>query len=169
LSATLPRLLVLALAVVALDQATKHVVMWSIPFQTSRPVLGDLVRLTYIKNQGIAFGLFSNQRLPFSLVSIVAMLLILLALRRIPVEARAARYAMATILGGAAGNLIDRIRFREVVDFIDIGLGSMRWPVFNVADMAVTVGVLLFLLGTMFRSEQRGEKLGEEGAPLGPA
>lgn len=159
-----------AVAVVLLDQITKALVMWTMPFQTSRPVIDGFVRLTYIKNQGIAFGLLSDSQLPFAFVSVIAMILILVSLRRLPRDAAAPRYALAAILGGAAGNLIDRIRFGEVVDFIDIGVGTLRWPVFNLADVAVTTGVFLFVLGSVLKRDDPATRLEpKEGPSLGSA
>lgn len=144
--------------------------MWAMPFQTSRPVIDGVVRLTYIKNQGIAFGLLSDRQLPFALVSVIAMILILISLRRLPRDASAPRYALAAILGGAAGNLIDRLRFGEVVDFIDVGVGQLRWPVFNLADVAVTTGVFLFVLGSVLKRDDPATQLEpKEGPSLGSA
>lgn len=171
-------LVLVAGGVLLLDQVTKFLVMRSIPFEASIPIVGDFVRFTHIRNRGVAFGLLSDQGIPFAFVSLAAMLLIVLSLRRVPRDARALRLSLAAILGGASGNLIDRVRFREVVDFIEVGVGKLRWPVFNVADMAVTTGVFLFiavsLLGrrdkvALAESEPAGAQADEGGAPLGPA
>ncbi|MFN0151769.1 MAG: signal peptidase II [bacterium] len=168
--ASAARLCAVAGGVVLLDQLTKFIVMATLPFHTSRPVIGNVVRLTYIKNQGIAFGLLSDSGLPFAFVSIAAMLLILFSLRRLPKEAAAPRFAMAAILGGAAGNLIDRVRFGEVVDFIDIGIAHLRWPVFNFADVAVTTGVCLFVVGSVLKRDEQPPTVESEAGPsLGSA
>lgn len=168
--ASASRLGLIAGGVVLFDQLTKFLVMATIPFHTSKPVIGGVVRLTYIKNQGIAFGLLSDSNLPFAFVSIAAMILIVVSLRRLPKDAAAPRLAMAAILGGAAGNLIDRVRFGEVVDFIDIGIGHLRWPVFNLADVAVTTGVLLFVVGSVLkRDDQPTPVESKEGQSLGSA
>ena len=156
--------------VLALDQLTKFLVMQRIPFETSIPIVGDFVRFTHIRNRGVAFGLLSDQGIPFVFVSLVAMLLIVLSLRRVPREARTLRLSLAAILGGACGNLIDRVRFREVVDFIEVGVGRLRWPVFNVADVAVTTGVFLFIAASLLgRRESVPPDVDQGGAPLGPA
>ncbi len=170
MKASATRLCVVAGGVILLDQLTKFLVMATLPFHTSRSVIGSVVRLTYIKNQGIAFGLLSDSNLPFAFVSIAAMVLILVSLRRLPKDAAVPRLAMAAILGGAAGNLIDRIRFGEVVDFIDIGIAHLRWPVFNLADVAVTTGVCLFVVGSVLkRDDQPTPVESEEGPSLGSA
>jgi len=165
-------LLLFAIAggVLALDQLTKFLVMRRIPFETSIPIVGDFVRFTHIRNRGVAFGLLSDQGIPFVFVSLVAMLLIVLSLRRVPREARTLRLSLAAILGGACGNLIDRVRFREVVDFIEVGVGRLRWPVFNVADVAVTTGVFLFIAASLLgRRESVPPDADPGGAPLDPA
>jgi signal peptidase II len=163
-------LLAVAFGVLLLDQVTKHFVMERIPFGASISIAGDFLQFTHIRNRGVAFGLLSDQGIPFVFVSLVAMLLIVLSLRRVPREAQTLRLALAAILGGACGNLIDRLRFREVVDFIEVGVGRFRWPVFNVADIAVTTGVFLFIAASLLgRREAVRPDADEGGAPLGPA
>jgi signal peptidase II len=107
------------------------------------PVLGDVVRLTLVHNTGAAFGLFPGSRLPFIIVSTLAIAVVLFLFTRDAYRGVPQRVLLGCILGGAIGNLVDRVRLGWVVDFIDVGLGSARWPVFNVADSAVTVGVIL--------------------------
>lgn len=152
--------------VLLVDQVTKFLVIENIPLRTSMPVISDFVRLTHIRNPGVAFGLLGDKGIPFVLVSLVAMVLIVVSLGRVPPTAHLLRFSLASILGGASGNLIDRIRFREVVDFIEIGIGSLRWPVFNVADVAVTTGVCLFLVGSLRgrRDQESVDSSGESGA-----
>jgi signal peptidase II len=165
LKSSAPLLGLLATAVLAVDQATKHVVMGSIPLGASVPLVADVLRFTHIRNRGVAFGLLGDRGIPFVLVSIVAMLLIVLSLRRVPRSAHMLRYSLAAILGGASGNLIDRVRFREVVDFIEVGVGRLRWPVFNIADVAVTTGVALFIFGSLWgRPRTGGEVAADAGA-----
>ncbi len=146
--------------------------MRQIPLDRTIPVLGDVLRFRHIRNSGVAFGLLGDSGIPFVFVSLAAMALVVVSLRRVPRGAHAVRYALACILGGACGNLVDRVRFREVVDFIDIGVGGLRWPVFNVADIAVTAGVLLFIAGSLVgrREPEAGAEKGsdEAGATVGP-
>jgi signal peptidase II len=143
-----------------------------IPLDGKIPVLGDVLRFRHIRNSGVAFGLLGNRGIPFVFVSLAAMALVLMSLRRVPRDAHTVRYALACILGGACGNLIDRIRLREVVDFIDIGVGDLRWPVFNVADIAVTAGVCLFIAGSLLGRREPGtedrKESDEAGAAVGP-
>ena len=129
--------------VLAFDQVTKEAVSSRLLLSEPVPVLGDFVRLTLVHNTGAAFGLFPGSRLPFIVVSLLAIAVVLYLVTREAYRGLPQRVLLGCILGGAIGNLVDRVRLGWVVDFIDVGLGSARWPVFNVADSAVTVGVIL--------------------------
>jgi signal peptidase II len=144
-------LLATAAVVLVLDLATKSVANASLPPDRSVPVLGNLVRLTLVHNSGAAFGLFPGSGGAFVIFSIAAIGVILFLYWRLPAQSLLQLMAMGGLLGGALGNLHDRVRSGVVVDFIDIGLGTLRWPVFNVADIAVTAGVALLLLGVARR------------------
>jgi signal peptidase II len=136
----------IAAAVLGLDLATKR---WATQALAGAPpirVVGDLVRFTYVRNSGVAFGLGAGLPFPYYLFSIAAVLAILVLFVRGRVHGTARRLALALILGGALGNLVDRLSTGLVVDFIDIGLGRWHWPVFNVADSAVSIGVVMFAL-----------------------
>lgn len=132
-----------AAAVVALDQATKWVAASRLETGESVSVLSDFIRLTLVHNTGAAFGLFPGSRLPFIVVSVLAIGVVLYLFLRETYRSVTNRVLLGCILGGAVGNLVDRVRLGWVVDFIDVGIGTARWPVFNVADSAVTLGVLL--------------------------
>jgi signal peptidase II len=132
-----------AAAVLGLDQATKAIAAARLYPGTAVPLLGDVVRLTLVHNSGAAFGLFPGSRVPFILISILAIGVVLYLYLRDAYRTLANRILLGCILGGALGNLLDRVVRGRVVDFIDVGIGAARWPVFNVADSAVTVGVLL--------------------------
>lgn len=132
-----------AAVVVALDQASKHVASSRLEAGESVSVLGDFIRLTLVHNTGAAFGLFPGSRVPFIVVSVLAIGVVLYLFLRETYRSVMNRVLLGCILGGAIGNLIDRVRLGWVVDFIDMGFGTARWPVFNVADSAVTLGVIL--------------------------
>jgi signal peptidase II len=148
----LPVLLVTAALVVALDLLTKALASRLLLAGFPVPVLGDFVRLTLVHNTGAAFGLFPGSRVAFIVFSVLAILVIAVLYVRLPVKSRGELVALGALLGGALGNLHDRVRQGFVVDFIEIGVDRFRWPVFNVADIAVTGGVLLLLLVMARRS-----------------
>lgn len=165
----LPLLLGISAAVLALDLATKR---WATEALAGAPpirVIGDLVRFTYVRNSGVAFGLGAGFPFPYYLFSIAAVLAILVLFARGRVHGVGRRLALALILGGALGNLVDRLSTGLVVDFIDIGWGRWHWPVFNVADSAVSIGVVMFAL-TWPRHEPAAEvaTADREGGAAGP-
>jgi len=157
-------------AVVAFDQITKWLVDRLMDLHESRVLVEGLVSLTYVRNRGAAFGVFSDAELPhqsilFSLVSIAALCGIAAYAWRLPAASRLPQNALALIMGGALGNLLDRARLGHVVDFVDVFWGSHHWPAFNVADSAITVGVGLLILD-MVLSPEAGEAVrAEVGAP----
>ncbi|HEX2189997.1 MAG TPA: signal peptidase II [Longimicrobiaceae bacterium] len=135
--------------VLVLDIITKYVVQRTLRLYDPVPVLGDFFRLTYIFNRGAAFGLSlgEHSRWIFTVLTVLAVIGLFLWYRSTPSEDRTRLFALASVTGGAIGNLIDRIRSHQgVVDFLDIGFGDLRWPVFNVADIAVTCGAVLLAI-----------------------
>lgn len=141
----------LAAGVLVLDQVTKAWLTSFLAPGESVDVLGDLVRLVHARNAGGLFGILQGQALPFALVSIVVVGLIVLYHGR----GRRDPYLSITLgllLGGALGNLTDRIRLGSVVDFVDIGIGSLRWYTFNVADSALSLAILLLLAAAIWPS-----------------
>jgi signal peptidase II len=134
----------------------------------SRVVIEGLVHLTYVRNRGAAFGLFSDADLPFqsvlfSAVSLLALGAIAVYFVKLPDRSRLARMALALVMGGALGNLIDRARLGSVIDFVDVFWGPHHWPAFNVADSAISVGVVLLVLD-MLRAP-RAQPDAEAGVP----
>lgn len=139
------------------DQASKLYVDKVMSLHQSIPVLDGLFNLTYLRNRGAAFSFLSNAswRLPFFIVvTLVATVVIVVALKKMREEQRLAQAALAMIFSGAVGNLIDRIRMGEVIDFLDVYWKSYHWPAFNVADSLICVGVALVALD-MLREETR--------------
>lgn len=132
-----------------LDQLTKNIVVDRIAEGEIIPVV-PLFNLTLTYNKGIAFGILANlpessRLLVINLATIVALITVLFFLRRHFIGDKIAYFAMALIVGGAIGNVIDRALLGQVVDFIDVYYGQYHWPAFNVADSAVCVGVFLLL------------------------
>ena len=141
---------VVALAVVVLDQITKAIVEHTMQLHQSID-LTPFFALTYVRNTGAAFGILgampASVRLPlFLVVTIVALGVIISTLRKTPADRRWLVGAFGAIVGGAIGNLICRVRYGEVIDFLDAHWGDAHWPAFNVADSAITIGVAIVLL-----------------------
>ena len=137
-------------AIVIVDQLTKAIVDRTMPLHHSIPIIEEFLNLTYIRNTGAAFGMFAGShevfRRPFLIaVSIIAIGFILVMLRRLREDATGLVSALAFILGGAIGNLIDRIFYGEVIDFVDVYWSNYHWPAFNVADSFITIGVTITL------------------------
>ena len=152
------RLLAIVTAVIlVLDQATKLYVDSHFELYESVPVISGWFHLTYIRNQGAAFGILSNSalRVPFFIaVAVVALLVILWYLRQLRADQTLGAFALALIFAGALGNLIDRVRLGEVIDFLDVFWNHHHWPAFNVADSAICVGVAL-MVWEMWQEERR--------------
>ena len=143
----------IAVVVLVLDQWTKRWAVQNLAGREPVSVIGEFVRFTFTRNSGIAFGLGSGLPFPYAVFSVLAVVVILYLFLRHPQHSLARQVALALILGGALGNLVDRVRSGQVVDFILIGWRRWYWPVFNLADSAVTVGVLLFGLAWARQSE----------------
>ena len=148
--------------VVLSDIVTKWIAVRDLyPRGVPREVFGEVVRLTLVYNRGAAFGLNVGEysRWIFLVLTIAALVILAQLYRATPARDIARTLAIALVSGGAIGNLIDRIRGPQgVVDFIDIGIGDMRWPTFNVADMAVSTGAIL--LAWVLWGEERPERAG---------
>lgn len=144
-----PLVVAVTAGVLLADAVTKWVVQQTFYLGESVPVVGDAFRLTYVLNPGAAFGLHvgAHSRLVFGGLAFVAALIIVAIIRHTPESDRARLVCLALILGGAMGNLVDRVRHPAgVVDFLDVGVGTFRWPVFNLADVGVTSGAFLLML-----------------------
>ena len=146
-----------AFASVLLDQWTKHWATDHLAFREPVNVVGELVRFTYTRNSGIAFGMFAGKSFPFYIFSVVAALAVFWLWSRHPRLPWPRQLSLSLILGGAIGNLIDRVRHGEVVDFILLSWRGHEFPVFNVADMCVTCGVILFALVWTHEPHERTE------------
>ena len=152
--------IVIVVSVLLVDYTTKRLVQNSLTLYEQVDIIGDYVRLTYIFNPGAAFGIHVGDysRFLFLGLSIVALLALGGMYWATPTTDRSRLAAIALICGGALGNLIDRLRSaRGVVDYLDVGVGTIRWPVFNVADIAVTTGAVILAL-SLWNEERRIER-----------
>lgn len=145
---------------IVLDQLTKAWVLASLKLHEGFAVIDGFFNIVHVRNPGAAFGFLAGaspafRSVFFIAVTVAAILLILYYLRRTRIGETSLVFSLALILSGALGNLIDRVRFGEVVDFLDVYVGAHHWPAFNVADTAISTGAALLVL-LMFR-RRRGE------------
>jgi len=131
-----------ALIIVFLDQLTKYLIRMNFQLNQSVPLIKNIFHMTYVTNTGSAFGLFKRINPFFILFSVVVIIAIFYYLRKIAGNEKPLQFAVGLLLGGTIGNLIDRILYGAVTDFIDFRI----WPVFNFADSAVTISVMLLVL-----------------------
>lgn len=143
----------IALLIVLFDQITKYLVRGLMsPLETIK--IFPFLHLVSVRNEGAAFGLFKSfGNGSFIIVSLIAMVFVSYLL----MKKREDRVGLSLILGGATGNLIDRIVFGNVTDFIDVFFGRLHWPAFNVADSALTFGIIVLLVSSLFRHEGEGK------------
>ena len=130
---------------IVVDQVSKLIIRFNMNRGESFEVIGQFFQLTYIHNPGAAFGFNLGSPLIHTVISVVALFFLIYIYRNFEEEEVSGRYGISLVLGGAIGNIIDRIYLGEVVDFFDVGLGSYRWPIFNFADSFVTVGVFVLI------------------------
>ncbi len=150
-----------ALLVTALDQITKVIICQMLPLHARIEVVQNYFNIIHIRNAGVAFGLFKgfgSQYKALSLILVVAVTLFLFGflIAQMKKEPWLQTIGLALILGGAIGNLIDRFRLGEVVDFLDVHWRNLyHWPAFNVADSAITVGIILVIICELFVHKHR--------------
>ncbi|SDW04659.1 signal peptidase II Aspartic peptidase. MEROPS family A08 [Marininema mesophilum] len=154
------RYYIFAAAILLLDQATKWLVMKKMHLYESIPLWEGVFHITSHRNRGAAFGILQDQRWLFILVTCAVLAAIVFYLMRIGKSQPMLSWSLALILGGAIGNLVDRIRFGEVVDFLDFRY--INFAIFNIADSAICIGVALMLLVTLRQSEGESEGAAKE-------
>lgn len=151
-------LALLAGTIIVIDQVTKLSIMQSMRLHESIPIVQDFFSLTYIRNPGAAFGLLAGSSNAFRMVffgvtSVLALVLLGTILFRLPEKDWVGQLSISGVLGGAIGNLIDRLRYGEVIDFLDVYVNSYHWPAFNVADSAISVGVVFLIIHFAFEKK----------------
>lgn len=137
---------IIVTSVILLDQLTKFFALRFLSLNTPVPLIKNFLNLTLVHNRGAAFGLFQNQLLIFVLVSFFAIGLILYNLKN-KTNSIILKFSLSLILGGCVGNLIDRLRFGFVVDFLDLRI----WPVFNIADSVITIAAFFLTWELLFK------------------
>ena len=150
----------LIIIIVALDQWSKWAIKTSFQLYESKPVIQDVFHFTYVTNDGMAFGLsFPGGKHILLIMTILLTGFIVGFLWKEKDGHPLVKYGLALILSGAIGNLIDRLFYGKVVDFLDVMVGNFHWYIFNVADSAVTIGMVLFIIHSFLIEESSEEKL----------
>lgn len=150
----------ITIPLIVLDQATKLIIVRTMDLHSIIPVIPEFFDIVHARNQGAAFGVLrdSSIRLPFLIsVSLLASLVIFIVFRKLRADQKLSAWGLSLVLSGALGNLIDRVRLGEVVDFLSVHWRGHYWPAFNVADSAICIGVGLLAL-EMILEEKRKKK-----------
>lgn len=146
----------IAVAIVALDQLTKWLVVTSLGFEESRVVIKGFFNLVNWRNTGAAWGMFQDYNIVLAAVSVLTILVLYLFRHSLQLHRLSARIALGLIAGGIFGNLIDRMRVGYVIDFLHFYVNNFHWPAFNVADSAICIGVGLYIIATWRSGDQAG-------------
>lgn len=151
---------VISLFVIILDYITKKMIVNNLDLGEQISVIGNFFLITSHRNRGAAFGILQDQRIFFIIITIAILAGIVWYFNSVRKSARAILLiGLTLVFGGAIGNFVDRARFGEVVDFVQLNFGTYTFPIFNVADSAIVVGVILIILDTLIeiRKEQKGK------------
>lgn len=153
-------LLIFSVVILLLDQWTKYMVLQKLALYQRVEVIQGFFNLTHVRNTGGAFGIFGGEKgglgsIFFVVVSLIAIGAIVFLFFKVKENEKTLAFSFSLILSGAVGNLIDRLRYGEVIDFLDVHLSTYHWPAFNVADSAICVGIGLMALELLIRDSKR--------------
>lgn len=152
------RYYLLAFVIVIIDQLTKLWVITNMELRESITVIENFFYITSHRNTGAAWGIFAGKMTFFYIVTAVVIVFICYYIQKFAKDSLLTGLALGLILGGAVGNFIDRLFRKEVVDFFDIYIGSYNYPIFNIADSALVVGVILVLIATILDERKQRRK-----------
>ena len=149
-------LIIIIVSIIALDQWSKWAIKTSFNLYQSKPVIQDLLHFTYVTNDGMAFGLsFPGGKHVLLIMTILLTGFIIGFLWKEKNGHPLIKYGLALILSGAIGNLIDRMLYGKVVDFLDLMIGNFHWYIFNIADSSVTIGMILFIIHSIYIEQKK--------------
>lgn len=143
----------LIIGIILIDQLSKVYIQETMTVGMSLPIITDVFHITYIVNPGAAFGILENQRIFFIFIAIAMILVVAYIYPKIPSNSGFLRLGIALLVGGAIGNVIDRVKSGYVVDFFDFRI----WPIFNIADITIVAGVTLIIYSMVFLSNIKDE------------
>ncbi|MGB9824094.1 MAG: signal peptidase II [Candidatus Hydrothermia bacterium] len=140
--------LIIFFSIFALDRITKYLVLSLVPYGKEVKVVGEVLKITHVHNPNSLWSLSLGQRFPYVAIGIGAIIfLVILVVDALRHGQRRYAYLYSLLMAGVAGNITDRIKFKEVIDFIDIGISpTLRWPVFNIADSAISIGLVIYFI-----------------------
>ena len=149
-------LIIIIVSIIALDQWSKWAIKTSFNLYQSKPIIQDLLHFTYVTNDGMAFGLsFPGGKHVILIMTILLTGFIVGFLWKEKNGHPLIKYGLALILSGAIGNLIDRMLYGKVVDFLDLMIGNFHWYIFNIADSSVTIGMILFIIHSIYIDQKK--------------
>ncbi|HMP89092.1 MAG TPA: signal peptidase II [Kiritimatiellia bacterium] len=149
--------LIVAIVITVSDQWTKHVVRSGFYLGESRPVIDGFFNLTYVRNSGAAWGMLGDYTTFLTVISIIMLILMIVYRRSFLNDTFSHRFALGLMVGGIIGNLMDRVRQGWVTDFFDFYINNWHWPVFNIADAAICVGVGIYIITGFVQQRQINE------------
>lgn len=155
--------LIICMLIAVSDQLTKVLVRESLYYGQIIPVVPGFFNLTFLKNTGAAWGILGGQNVSLTILSVVMLFVMVFFRRSFLSDTRLHRIALGLLTGGIVGNMIDRIKWGAVTDFLDFYVGSWHWPAFNIADSAICVGVGIYIV-TTFLEERKNKALSQDAA-----
>ncbi|AZJ21989.1 lipoprotein signal peptidase [Bacillus wiedmannii] len=148
---------VIALFVIAIDQISKWLIVKNMELGTSIPIIDNVLYITSHRNRGAAWGILENKMWFFYIITVVFVVFIVIYMQKYAKTDKLLGISLGLILGGAIGNFIDRVFRQEVVDFIHVYIFSYNYPVFNIADSALCIGVVLIIIQTLLEGKKTKE------------
>ena len=156
-------LLIVFLVVIALDQSTKLMIQQTLPLHKTVEIIPGFFNLIHVRNTGGAFGIFGGEKGPvgsvlFVVASLIAVGILVVLFLRVKEHEKTLAFSLALLLSGAIGNLLDRLSYGEVIDFLDFHVSLYHWPAFNVADSAISIGIGLMALELLIKEQKKPGK-----------
>ena len=153
-------LLIVFLVVIALDQSTKLMIQQTLPLHKTVEIIPGFFNLIHVRNTGGAFGIFGGEKGPvgsvlFVVASLIAVGILVVLFLRVKEHEKMLTFSLALLLSGAIGNLLDRLSYGEVIDFLDFQVSLYHWPAFNVADSAISIGIGLMALELLIKEQKK--------------
>jgi signal peptidase II len=150
------KIIIISIIILIIDQISKIIISTFIPLNNSLNVIKNFFKLTYVNNEGAAFSILTNQRILLIMISFLALAFIIKNLKEFKVNPRN-NIAFGLLIGGICGNLIDRLFLGYVRDFLDFKIFNYNFPVFNISDSAIFIGVVLIIIA-IIKGEDHGSK-----------